>query len=271
MQWFLMGIGLFVGAGFVIKWLSAAEPKDVRKLGAWAVVLVLVLLAGWLLLTGKLAAMVAALVAAIPFVARILKIGLLWPLLRRMFGAARSRGGAGRSSGRSGVGSGWVSEIKTNYLHMYLDHDNGQLGGTIVRGAMAGRDVDTLGVDELQSFYVECCGAQDQSQIVLETYLDRRPDCSGWRNWQASRNADDHGNGKAGQNNEQAENGFRSGEMDAGEARKILGVADNATREEINRAYQVLIKAVHPDHGGSDYLASKINAARSLLLQLCKD
>lgn len=59
--------------------------------------------------------------------------------------------------------------------------------------------------------------------------------------------------------------------MTAEEARKILGVEQNATRDEINRAYKKQIKAVHPDHGGSDYLASKINAARSLLLRLCKD
>ncbi len=269
MQWFLLGIGLFVAAGFIIRWLSSAEPKDVRKIGMWVAVLSLGVLAAWLLLTGKLAAMVAALVAAIPFLSRILKIGLLWPLLRRMFGFARS--GGGRPSGRASAGSGRVSEIKTDYLRMYLDHDSGQLAGTIVRGSMIGRDLDTLGVDEMRVLYVECCGAQDQSQTVLETYLERRPDCSGWQNWRASRDENDNGNGRAGNDYEQADSGFRSGEMNAGEARRILGVSEQATREEINRAYQVLIKAVHPDHGGSDYLASKINAARSLLLQLFKD
>ncbi|WP_404421065.1 DnaJ domain-containing protein [Thalassospira australica] len=271
MQWFLLGVGLFIGVGFGIRWLSSAEPKDVKRLGLWAIVLLLGGLAAWLLLTGKLAAMVAALVAAIPFLVRILKIGLLWPLLRRMFGPARSWGGGGRSSGRSGTGSGRVSEIKTDYLHMYLDHDSGQLGGTIVLGAMAGRDLDALGVDELRAFYIECCNAQDQSRTVLESYLERRPDCSGWHNWHETRDAHDDGNTRAGQGNEQADKGFRSGEMNADEARKILGVSESATREDINRAYQTLIKAVHPDHGGSDYLASKINAARSLLLQLCKD
>ena len=79
MQWFLLGIGLFVAAGFFVRWLSLAEPKDVRKIGLWVVVLSLGVLAAWLLLTGKLAAMVAALVAAIPFLVRILKIGLMWP------------------------------------------------------------------------------------------------------------------------------------------------------------------------------------------------
>lgn len=270
MQWLLLGIGLFVAAGFIIRWVSSAEPKDVRKIGTWVVLLSLGVLAAWLLLTGKLAAMVGALVAAIPFLARILKIGLLWPLLRRMFGFARA-GGGGRPSGRGAAGSGRISEIKTDYLHMHLDHDSGQLAGTIVRGPMAGRDLDTLGLDEMRALYSECCGAQDQSQTVLETYLERRPDCAGWQNWQASRNENDNGNGRAGKDDEQADRGFRSGEMNADEARRILGVSEKATREEINRAYQVLIKAVHPDHGGSDYLASKINAARSLLLQLFKD
>lgn len=268
MQWFLLGIGLFVAAGFIIRWLSSAEPKHVRKIGMWVVVLSLGVLAAWLLLTGKLAAMVAALVAAIPFLSRILKIGLLWPLLRRMFGFARS--GGGRPSGRASAGSGRVSEIKTDYLHMYLDHDSGQLAGTIVRGSMIGRDLDTLGVDEMRVLYVECCGAQDQSQTVLKPIWNADRIVQDGRTGRR-RDENDNGNGRAGNDYEQADSGFRSGEMNAGEARRILGVSEQATREEINRAYQVLIKAVHPDHGGSDYLASKINAARSLLLQLFKD
>lgn len=51
------------------------------------------------------------------------------------------------------------------------------------------------------------------------------------------------------------------------EAREILGVAANATREEIQAAYGRLIRAVHPDVGGTSGLAARLNAARDRLLK----
>ena len=51
------------------------------------------------------------------------------------------------------------------------------------------------------------------------------------------------------------------------EAREILGVAANATREEIQAAYGRLIRAVHPDAGGTSGLAARLNAARDRLLK----
>jgi len=51
------------------------------------------------------------------------------------------------------------------------------------------------------------------------------------------------------------------------EAREILGVAANATRAEIQAAYGRLIRAVHPDAGGTSGLAARLNAARDRLLK----
>ena len=51
------------------------------------------------------------------------------------------------------------------------------------------------------------------------------------------------------------------------EARDILGVAASATREEIQAAYGRLIRAVHPDAGGTSGLAARLNAARDRLLK----
>ena len=50
------------------------------------------------------------------------------------------------------------------------------------------------------------------------------------------------------------------------EAAKILGVAPNASEEEVVAAHRRLIRNVHPDRGGSDYLARQINDARDVLL-----
>jgi hypothetical protein len=51
------------------------------------------------------------------------------------------------------------------------------------------------------------------------------------------------------------------------EARSILGVGPNATREEIQAAYSRLMRMAHPDKGGTDGLAAQLNAARDKLLR----
>lgn len=55
--------------------------------------------------------------------------------------------------------------------------------------------------------------------------------------------------------------------MSADEARRILGVGAEATREEIQAAYTRLMRAVHPDKGGTAGLAAQLNAARDRLLK----
>ncbi len=54
--------------------------------------------------------------------------------------------------------------------------------------------------------------------------------------------------------------------MDVDEAAALLGVARDASAEEIKAAHRKLIANTHPDHGGTDYLAAKINEARDTML-----
>ncbi|WP_430419158.1 DnaJ domain-containing protein [Phenylobacterium sp.] len=58
-----------------------------------------------------------------------------------------------------------------------------------------------------------------------------------------------------------------TGKMSADEARRILGVDADATREDIQAAYTRLMRAVHPDKGGTAGLAAQLNAARDRLLK----
>lgn len=58
----------------------------------------------------------------------------------------------------------------------------------------------------------------------------------------------------------------RAGPMTRAEAYEVLGLKPGASEEEIRAAHRRLMQAAHPDHGGSDWLASRVNLARDVLL-----
>lgn len=58
-----------------------------------------------------------------------------------------------------------------------------------------------------------------------------------------------------------------SGRMSLEDARRTLGVGSEATRQEVQAAYTRLMRAVHPDKGGTAGLAAQLNTARDRLLR----
>lgn len=57
--------------------------------------------------------------------------------------------------------------------------------------------------------------------------------------------------------------------MGIGEATALLGIEPGARASQIRAAHRRLMQRVHPDHGGTDYLAMKINRAKDVLLTTC--
>ncbi|MEI7711735.1 MAG: DnaJ domain-containing protein [Rhodospirillales bacterium] len=57
-----------------------------------------------------------------------------------------------------------------------------------------------------------------------------------------------------------------NGTMTAVEAYQVLGLKPGASDAEIKDAHRRLMMAAHPDHGGSDWLATRINQARDVLM-----
>jgi DnaJ domain len=153
--------------------------------------------------------------------------------------------GAGRRS------SGSASTVRSAYLEMRLDHDSGTMNGRVTAGAFAGRGLDDLGDGELVRLYREV--ARDgESQALLESYLDRR--IPGWRE-------DVEGDAAAG-----AGGAADAGPMTDQQAYEVLGLASGASEAEIRAAHRRLMMRVHPDQGGSTFLAAKINEAKDRLL-----
>lgn len=167
----------------------------------------------------------------------------------RRRGASRGRAAAGQSS-----------QVETLYLRMVLDHDTGAMTGTVLYGSFAGRGLDTLAPGELAALLDEC-GRQDApSAAVLEAWLDRnRPD---WRERFAGA-----GGAAAGDGGGAGARAAERGGLTRDEAYQILGLEPGATAEQVKEAHRRLMMGVHPDHGGSTYLAAKINQAKDLLLR----
>lgn len=151
---------------------------------------------------------------------------------------------------------GNTSEVATEYLRMRLDHDTGGMTGTVLRGAFAGRRLDELSEAELMEFWRECRVADEPAARLMESYLDRlRPN---WRDGGASA-----GSGGGGQ---QAPRGRTADAMTRDEALAILGLGKGADAAQIKDAHHKLMMKLHPDQGGSTYLAAKINRAKEVLL-----
>jgi hypothetical protein len=152
-------------------------------------------------------------------------------------------GGAQRSSGQS-------SRVRSAFLDMSLDHDSGELSGTILAGEHAGR---SLGEFDLAGLLAMAPAFDAESVALLESYLDRR--FPAWRQ-------DTQGNGAGGQRRTAP-----GGKMTAEEAYQILGLQAGASRDDIARAHRALMKKLHPDQGGSTYLAARVNEAKDTLLR----
>jgi DnaJ domain len=160
---------------------------------------------------------------------------------------------------------GQKSRVSTSLLAMELDHDSGNMDGRVLSGRFEGRELGTMELRELLDLREEALGLNDQSAVLLDAFLDRRD--PSWREAWSARHGAGQGDGANRSSNGSGRSG-RNGRTAMGreEALQVLGLAEGATEEEIRSAHRRMMKNFHPDHGGSDYLAAKINQAKDVLL-----
>ena len=152
----------------------------------------------------------------------------------------------GRRSGRVGPGR---TVLRARLIEVEVDGN--LVGGRVTGGAFAGRNLNSLDGAALAALYAET--ARDgQSRSTLEVYLDRR--VPRWR---------ENMQGEAASGRSRASN---AGAMSEQEAYEILGLQQGAGEADIRAAHRRLMKRVHPDQGGSTFLAVRINQAKDRLL-----
>jgi len=232
----ILGFALLLGVGVLAKWFSSANPKDITRTLKWTLFVLGVLLALFFIVTGRLAWVFAALPAMLPIFMRARHAHRAFKNFSRM--ASGGQGGRGDD----------VSAIETEFLSMSLDQNTGTMTGEVLKGTYAGRALDDLDEREFLDLLNTCQAQDHESARLLQTYLDREH--PGWR-----------------ENSQQRQSrSTASSEMDVAEALAILGLENDATDEDVIKAYRRLISNLHPDHGGSGYLAAKINQAKDVLL-----
>jgi len=139
--------------------------------------------------------------------------------------------------------------VRTAWVEMELDHDTGAMRGTVLKGTHAGKALDSLARSALLALYLEAGTADAETARLLEAFMDRTLGTD-WR-------ADTEHQRSASQDNST---------MSREEALKILGLQEGATKDQIRTAHRRLMMQNHPDRGGSDYIAAKINEAKVVLL-----
>ncbi|SME87998.1 hypothetical protein SAMN06265365_10137 [Tistlia consotensis] len=245
----LFGLILIGGIVLLLKWFTTVEPKQVLRALTWVGAALGVGLILFLLWGG------ARVLAPFAF-------AFLLPLLFRLPGLLR------RLRSSLGPQPGQTSTVETRFLRMVLDHDTGAMSGTVREGPWRGRRLDELSEAELLELWRECRAEDEQSTAVLEAYLDRVHG-DDWRQGAgqgAGQSAGSAPGGGPGGGPGGAGGREASGGMSRDEALQVLGLEEGADEAAIRAAHRRLMRQFHPDSGGSNYLAAKINQAKERLL-----
>ena len=209
---------------------NLAENK--RKPFLWRSGFWLILaLSVYLIITGRMHWLGAGIAALIPVLRTLLVWGTRAGPLLRLFGRFKTS----------------PSQFRTQFLVISMNFTTGSVEGEIISGDYNGKKLSELSQDELKQLSQQYKTVDKESYVLLQAYLIR----SGSSNDQAY----------------QQYNPDNFNQLSEAEAYEILGLPNTASKDEVVKAHKRLMQRMHPDRGGSDYLAAKINAAKDQLVK----
>jgi DnaJ-like protein len=200
-----------------------------------------------MLLTGRIHYLAAVAAAILPFIKKLPGLLRYIPLFKYLKQPSHSAPSSN---------SGNQSSVETSLFIMTLDHDSGEMDGEILEGDFKGEKLKTLSQQQLFLLYKLAVDQYKDSIAVFDAFLDRHIG-KNWRELaeQYSHRFDDDDTLEA------------SSEMSVSQAMKILGLEEGATKDEIQDAHRRLMQKLHPDRGGSNFLAAQVNLAKDILLE----
>ena len=214
------------------------QPKSLStKILASAVTLLIAL--AILAASGRMHWIAAVGAAVVPFLRRSFSLLRYLPYLARLMSMSSTAHANANASGSQ------QTETSTQELRMRLDHESGDIDGEVLVGRHEGRALSDLSPMEIKELHLAL--KETESRRLLEAYADRyHPTIL----------------------DPQAEDSPTvSPEMTHGRALKVLGLSTAATKDEIVAAHRRLIQRMHPDRGGSSFLAAELNAAKKFLME----
>jgi hypothetical protein len=238
--WAVLGFCLLLALLLAGRTLVNANPRDLAKFIRYGGAGLLGAAAVFFALTGRFAFAGPLVLMAVA----VLRAGGR----SRLSGFGFPGGGFGRRPR-----AGQHSEISTRCLRMTLDHDTGAMSGQVLDGPHRGSELAVLSFPQLTEVYRYLEREDSEGATLLATYLERERGDE-WRAW---RDGDGPADGPP---------PHPEGAMTADEALKVLGLEPGAAIADVKSAHKRLMKKMHPDQGGSTYLASKINRAKEILL-----
>ena len=228
----LLGLAIAFALWWGLKALGRADPAAIKRLPKMAGGVVALGIAALLLVRGQMeiALLVGGLGAWL--------LGWSPALPARLQGLVRP--------------SRAVSRLRSAIIELDVDAQSGKITGCVLAGPYVGRDLDSLGAGELRAIRSACLVHDREGQRLIEAYLDRR-----FADWREHAEPDPDAGGRADP---------KRGPMTEQEAYQVLGLEPGSDADAIRSAHRALMKKLHPDQGGSTYLASRVNQAKDVLL-----
>lgn len=227
-------IGLLLG-GIVFwwHWQNTPDPVQRKKLLQKTLIGVLIVVTVLLVAAGRMHWLGAVLAGALAFLKQGLTLLLrFFPVLTHLYRTHASASKAPNSS-----------SVSARMVEMTLNHDSGKLSGRVLEGEFKGRSLDEMSREDL-SVLLDYCKLNDaDSARLLESYLSGR-----------------FGDAAGAQSRTVA-----TSEMSVEEALQVMGLKGTPSKQDITEAYRKIMQKLHPDRGGNEYFAAKVNQAREIL------
>ena len=231
----ILAVAIIATLVYITRRINRLPPKARKKAFVQLGLTVTVLFVLFLTVTGRLHWIGAALTGALVLLRQLL------PLIIRFIPTWLSYRGSS-----IGSSSSKTSTVASRFLRMNLDHETGKMSGQVLEGEFEHWELDEMERSQLESLLSYCSKNDPDSARLLESYLTQRFPDESFDNQQSYSES--------------------SSQMQRAEALSILGLEGEPDSEAIVKAHRHLMQKLHPDRGGNDYLAAKINQAKDILL-----